>query len=117
MKSNYKKTFWMNVVLSVLFTFGCFIFFFFNIDYVEVRPSEKILNVISWITPILTAITLYNGNLQKLSLIFNALVLVILSLFTLRAIYHYPEYSVITGLIWMLPFVINVKELKELNLS
>ena len=115
MKIMQKKTFWMNAILAVLATLGCFIFFFLNIDYVEARPSEKILNILTLVTPILTMVTLYKGNLQKLSVIFNILILFILALFTLRAIYHYPDYSIITGLIWMTPFIINVKQLRQLN--
>lgn len=111
----FKKTFWMNVVLTILAAFGCFMFFFINIDYVEARPSEKILNVLTLVTPILTMVTFYKGLLQKVSLIFNILLLVTLALFTLRAVYHYPDYSISTGLIWMAPFLINVKKLRELN--
>lgn len=109
-----KKTFWMNVTLSILFGLSCLIFFFLNIDYVEARPSEKILNLLSFIAPVFTAITFYKGSLQKVSLLLNMLVIAGLSLFVLRALYRYPDYGIISELIWAVPYLINVKYLSKI---
>jgi hypothetical protein len=109
----YKKTFWMNVILAILATLGCFMLFFVNIEYDEARTSEKILAIIMLITPILTMATFYKDSLKKESLFFNILILFILGLFTFRSLYRYPEYPIIPVLIWMVPFIINVKQLRE----
>ena len=111
----YKKTFWMNVTLSILFGLGCFIFFFLNIDYVEARPSEKILNLLSFIAPVSTAITFYENKLKKVSLLLNMFVIAGLSLLVLRALYRYPDYGVIAELIWAVPYLINVRYLRKVT--
>jgi len=116
----YKKTFWMNIGLSLFFTLGLFMFLFLNIDYVESRPSEKIMNVFLFIVPILSMITFYKngqGLLLKLTLILilNIGVLVLVCLFTLRSLYHQSWDSVIFMLILMTPFLFNVKQLIKLQ--
>lgn len=108
----------MNVGLTMLFALGLFMFFFVNIDYVEARLPEKIMNVVLLIVPILSVITFYKneqGLLLKLTLILNIGITVMVVLFTLRSLYHQSWDSVIFMLIWMTPFVINVKQLNKLR--
>ena len=89
-------------------------FFFVNIDYVEARLPEKVMNIFLLLTPILSAITFYKneqGFLLKLALILNIGISVMVALFTFRSLFHQSWDSVIFMLIWMVPFVINVKQL------
>jgi hypothetical protein len=114
----HKKTFCMNFVLSFFFAFGLFMFFFVNIDYVEARLPEKIMNIFLFLAPVLTAITFYKneqGFLLKLALILNIGISLMVALFTFRSLYHQSWDSVIFMLIWMVPFVINVKQLTLLK--
>ena len=114
----YKKTFWMNIVLSFLFLLGLFMFFFVNIDYVEARLSEKVMNIFLFIVPILSVITFYkneHGFLLKLTLIMNVVVTVMIGLFTLRSLYHQSWDAIIFMVILMTPFLINVKQLIHLK--
>ncbi len=59
----------------------------------------------------MTMTTLYKGSLQKVSFVLNVMVITILGLFILRSVYHHFEYPIISVLIWMTPFFINVKVL------
>ena len=114
----YKKTFWMNVGLFLLFSLGLFMFFFVNIDYVESKPIEKIMNVLLVLVPLLSLVTFYRndqGLLLKVTLTVNILITLMVSWFLLRSAYHQSWDSVIFMLIWITPFVINVKQLNELK--
>lgn len=111
----FKKTFWMNVVLFILITLGNLFLFFVSIDYDKTRLSEKIFEFILLVTLLLTMITLCRDNLGKVSLTFNLLVLVMMCLFYFRNFYRYSEYPTFELLIWLIPFLINVKVLYRIN--
>ncbi len=116
----YKKTFWMNIVLSVFFLLGMFFFLFINIDYVEARLSEKAFNVLISLTPILTAITLYKNDtklLFKLTFILNIVVSVTVILFLIKAFKHQSIDMIIFMLAWLVPFLINVTQLNKIRKS
>jgi len=112
----YKKTFWMNICLSLFCVLGLLIFFFVNIDYVEVKLPEKIINILFTITPILTAISLYRndqGALLKLSLTLNVCVAIIVILIALRSFYHQLWDAVLPMLIWITPCIVNLVQLSK----
>jgi uncharacterized membrane protein YccF (DUF307 family) len=113
-----KKTFWMNLALSLFATFGAFMFFLVNIDYVEARPSEKVFNLLFWTTPVLTMVTLYRDDrniLLKLSLALNLIYFLFFGYYALRLIYIHQYLVTIPMLIFMIPFGINIKQLLKMK--
>ena len=114
----YKKTFWMNFVLTIVFTLGCI--FFLKTGYVEARPSEKILNLILFLVPSVTAIALYKNDkklLLKLAFALNILISIMLWLFLLRAIQQRSLDGIIIMLVFSAPFLINVAQLNKIRKS
>jgi hypothetical protein len=119
MKSNiiYKKTFWMNVGLSIFSILGCLVYVFFLMGIEVVNKFEVVFDFFFLVTPILTVITFYKnekGLINTISLVLNSIVLVIYSMFVLR-IGHISVDSLLSLLIWSIPFIINVKQLRELR--
>jgi hypothetical protein len=115
-----KKTFWMNIVLSFFCLLGCLFFFFLNIDYVEARPSEKILNLTLLLAPSLTAIALYKNDkklLCKIAFALNIVISIMLWLFLLKAIQHRSLDGVIIMLAFSAPFLVNVIQLNKIRKS
>lgn len=116
----YKKTFWMNIVLSVFFLLGMFFFLFVNIDYVEARLSEKVFNVLLSLTPILTAISFYKNNtklLFRMTFVLNIIVSIAIGLFLIKAFKHQSIDMIIFMLVWIVPFLINVIQLNKVRKS
>lgn len=110
----YKKTFWMNVNLSFLAAFSCFMFFFVNIDYVEARLIDKVMSILFLLVPIFSVVTFYkngHGYFYKITLLLNLIFSLMIAWFTLRTLFHQSWDSFIFMLVWMTPFVINVKQL------
>lgn len=117
---NYKKTFWMNIVLSMFSLLGCVFFFFLNIAYIEARLSEKILNLTLLLAPSLTAIALYKNDkklLYTLAFALNILLSIMLLFFLLRAIQHKSLDSTIIMLIFSAPFLITLFQLDKIRKS
>lgn len=108
----------MNVVLSIFATFGAFMFFWVNIDYVEIRLYEKVFNILFWMTPVITMATLYKNDkniLLTLSLILNLVFSLVFGYYALNLIYIHHYLVIIPMLIVMIPFGINIKQLVRMK--
>lgn len=117
-KIQYKKTFWMNVNLSFLSIFSCFMFFFVNIDYVEARLIDKVMSILFLLVPLLSLVTFYkndNSYFYKITLLLNLVFSLIIVWFILRSLYHQSWDALIFLLIWVTPFLINIRQLNKLK--
>lgn len=113
-KIQFNKTFWMNLNLSLLAIFTCFMFFFVNIDYIEARLIDKVMSILFLLVPIFSAVTFYKNNhgyFYKITLLLNLIFSLMIAWFALRNLYHHSWDSFIFMLAWMTPFIINVKQL------
>lgn len=113
----YKKTFWMNVGLSTFAILACLFYVFFLMGIEVVNKFEVIFDFFFLVTPISTVITFYKnekGLINTISLFLNSIVLVIYCLFIIR-LRHNSADSLLGLLIWSIPFIINVKQLRELR--
>ena len=113
----YKKTFWLNVGLSIFSVIGCIFYLFFEMGIEVINKFEVIFDFFFLVTPITTVITFYNngkGLINTVSIVLNIIVLVIYSMFVLR-VGHISIESLSTMFILLIPFVINVKQLYKLR--
>lgn len=112
-----KKTFWLNVGLSTFSVLGCLFYLFFQMGIEVVNKFELIFDFFFLVTPLTTVITFYKnqkGLINTVSIILNIIVLIIYSMFVLR-IGHISVESLATLFVWSIPFIINVKQLRELR--
>ncbi len=117
-KIQCNKTFWMNVNLSFLAVFSCIMFFFVNIDYVEARLIDKVMSISFLLVPLLSIVTFYRDNqgiLLKITLLSNLFIVLMIGLFIILYLYKQSWDSVIFMLVWMTPFVINLKQLIKIK--
>ena len=113
----YKKTFWMNVGLSIFSILGCLYYLIFEMGIEVVNKFEVIFDFFFLITPITTVIVFYKnekGLLNTLSILLNIIVLVIYFLFFWK-LRHESITSLSVMFLWMIPFIINLKQLRELR--
>jgi hypothetical protein len=125
---NQKKTFWMNVIFAISWALFCLIFFATDIDYIEHTLMQKIITLVLQLfifaTLIITAIHFYKSNsssLPKLA-IFGNYTSIIISICSLLFACYSRHFSFIFSIellillfiysIFILPFLINLKELK-----
>ena len=114
----YKKTFWMNFVLSIFFFLCSAFYFFLNIDYVEARLLDKIFNLTLVVTPLFTLITLYKNDsnlLSNLALALNILLSLTLMGLLIRAIRNHSIETMIGMFLFLMPFLFNVKQLIKIR--
>lgn len=114
----YKKIFWMNFVLSIFFFLCSAFYFFLNIDYVEASLFGKFFNLTLLATPIFTLITLYKNDtkfLCKIALALNVILSITLIALLIRAIGNHSIDKIIVMLVFLTPFLINVKQLNTLR--
>ena len=114
----YKRTFWMNLVLSIFFFLCSAFYFFLNIDYVEARLFGKIFNLTLLVTPIFTLITLYKNDTKlvcKLALALNIILSITLIALLIRAFGNYSNDKIIVMFVFATPFLINVKQLNTIR--
>ena len=114
----YKKTFWMNIVISLLFILGLFMYFFVNVDYVEVTWLDKTIYVVWGCLLTSTITTFYKndiGTVWKISVLFNLIILLGgLILFTKGLDEEYVG-SIPTSLLMFIFSGINLKSLYQLK--
>jgi len=127
----YKKTFWMNVVVSIGWVMLCLLSFATDIDYVEHTMTHRIISAFVQLfvlaNLIITASYMKKPNnfLRNLALFTNYSLLVFFVL--LSAFYFYLDPNIIfswdllaipiTFVMFGLPAVINLKALKSNSIS
>ena len=114
----YKKMFWMNVVLSSFYGLtGLFYFFGMNDNSYRVNFIEIISDLFFVITPIFTVITFFKSTFVKTSLILNILTSVVyIGLVGSTIIMGLSSMSDLIVLsVVSLPFLINVKVLYKIR--
>ena len=116
----YKKTFWMNFVLSIFFLLCSALYFFLNIDYVEARLIDKVFNLVLLFVPILTVVTIYKNDtnlLCKIAFSFNIILSITLLALLIRAIGNHSLDTIIIMFVFLTPLLINLKQLNKLRKS
>lgn len=113
----FKKTYWMNVGLSIFSILGCIFYLFFQMGLDVINKFEVVFDFFFLVTPITTVIAFYKngkGLINTFSIVLNIIVLVIYCLFfwNLR---HESISSLSVMFLWMIPFIINLKQLRELR--
>ena len=119
MKNNiiHKKTFWMNVGLSIFSILGCLYYLIFELGIEEINKLEIVFDFFFLITPIMTVITLYENEstiFNKISLFLNIIVLCIYFVIVWK-LRHESITFMLPMFVWMTPFIINVKQLYKLR--
>lgn len=123
---NFKKTFWMNVLLAMVLPLIYFLSYATDIDYVEHSTRRKLFTVLMELfflaVPVITSFYLYKKTiiLRKLALLGNYTALSGTIFFLAISIYRFPPefmdeffYTLLLGYgIFLLPFLINIKALK-----
>lgn len=123
----FKKTFWMNILFASALAFLYFVSYVTDIDYVEHTLTHKIISFSIQLAviavPIITAIHLYVSNnslIRRLALIGNYCGVVLTIFYLLAIIFQQPKMFMDEGffiivfayVIFIFPFVINLKALK-----
>ena len=113
----YKKTFWMNVGLSIFSILGCLFYLLFMMGIEVINKFDVIFDFFFLVASIMAVITFYKNEkalINTASLVLNIIILVIFSLFIIR-LRHNSVESLLTLFVWSIPFIINVKQLRELR--
>lgn len=114
----YKKMFWMNVVLSTFYVFGCLFYFIgINDNSYRVNVFEIICDLFFVITPVFTVIAFYKSIFVGTSLILNIFTSVIYIGFvgSMLTIKLGSIIDLITMLVVSIPFLVNVKVLYKIR--
>lgn len=125
---NFKKTFWMNVVLAIFLPYIFLVSYATDIDFVYRTMAQRAFTISTQLfifcIPIITAICLWKSNipmLRKLAFIGNYLTIIGTIFYLVVAIYRFPKqyidevflFILFGYFIFLVPFVINLKMLKE----
>ena len=124
----FKKTFWMNVLFSILWVLFCLLSFATDIDYVEHTLKYKLLSLLTQLliltTSIVTATHLFKTDktsLGKKAIFANYSSSAVLIGYFLTTLYFQPPKFISMDFLYLLlfygfittPFVINLKAFKN----
>lgn len=123
----FKKTFWMNVLFAILWVLFCLLSFATDIDYVEHTLIYKLLSLLTQLliltTSIVTATHLFitdKTSPGKVAIVANYSSVAVLIGYFLTTLYFQPSILITMDFLYLLlfyvflivPFLINIKELK-----
>jgi tryptophan-rich sensory protein len=121
----YKKTFWMNVVIAIVWTLLCLFGNITDIDYEKHSNAQNAIRVFVQLfilaTLIVTAIHLLKLKLQKFVLFSNYLSIILTIISLITTFYYQPSLLAGNELLFMIcaygifiaPFVVNLEFLRR----